>query len=62
MGEFAETVRERLRAARADVEAAHRGGDAFEVAVACDVLEGMQRIAREHGVGTGAGVSARGAR
>lgn len=62
MGEFAGAVRERLRAARADVETAHRSEDAFEVSVACDVLEDVQRVAREHGVGLRCEVSSGGPR
>ncbi|GAA2653857.1 hypothetical protein [Streptomyces lunalinharesii] len=49
MGGFAESVRERVRAARAAVEAARAADDPAALAVAEDELDDALRIA--HGVG-----------
>ncbi|MEK2473874.1 hypothetical protein [Streptomyces noursei] len=49
MGGFAESVRERVRAARAAVEAARAADDAYALAVAEDELDDALRIA--HGIG-----------
>ncbi|WP_369355922.1 hypothetical protein [Streptomyces sp. cg2] len=49
MGGFAESVRERVRAARAAVEVARDADDACAVAVAQDELDDALRIA--HGIG-----------
>ncbi|MCK7625162.1 hypothetical protein MUU72_18935 [Streptomyces sp. RS10V-4] len=50
MGGFAESVRERVRAARAAVEAARAADDAYALAVAEDELDDALRIARAVGV------------
>ncbi|MCE4945907.1 MULTISPECIES: hypothetical protein [Streptomyces] len=65
MGGFAESVRERVRAARAAVEAARAADDPAALAVAEDELDDALRIARGVGVdpdrgsgGTGQGGAA----
>ncbi|MGD3105993.1 hypothetical protein [Streptomyces sp. YGL11-2] len=50
MGGFAESVRERVRAARAAVAAARTADDAYALAVAEDELDDALRIARSVGV------------
>ncbi|KUL33430.1 hypothetical protein ADL22_33345 [Streptomyces sp. NRRL F-4489] len=62
MGGFAESVRERVRAARAAVEAAQAADDAYALAVAQDELDDALRIARSVGVDPdrGTGDAARG--
>ncbi|MFF4602906.1 hypothetical protein ACFY12_09175 [Streptomyces sp. NPDC001339] len=50
MGGFAEALRERVRAARAAVAAAHEAGDVYAVAVAEDEWEDALRMARNVGV------------
>ncbi len=60
MGGFAEALRERVRAARAAVEAAREAGDAFFVAVAEDELDDALRLARNSGVDPDAGPEGRG--
>ncbi|WP_411126911.1 hypothetical protein [Streptomyces sp. x-19] len=65
MGGFAESVRERVRAARAAVEAARAADDPAALAVAEDELDDALRIARGVGIdpdrrsgGTGQGGAA----
>ncbi|MFE0177821.1 hypothetical protein ACFWZ2_36475 [Streptomyces sp. NPDC059002] len=53
MGGFVEAVLERVRAARAALDAALEAGDAYEVAVARDELDDALRLARIHGIGAG---------
>ncbi|MFR9797572.1 hypothetical protein ACL02U_16940 [Streptomyces sp. MS06] len=50
MGGFPEALMERVRAARAGLEAALETQDAYEVAVAQDELDDAVRIARANGV------------
>ncbi|WP_043263248.1 hypothetical protein [Streptomyces sp. CT34] len=50
MGGFAESVRERVRAARAAVAVARTADDAYALAVAEDELDDALRIARSVGV------------
>ncbi|MDF3143485.1 MULTISPECIES: hypothetical protein [unclassified Streptomyces] len=47
---FAEALLERVRHARADLEAALEAQDAYAVAVAQDELDDAVRVARRHGV------------
>ncbi|SPE63489.1 hypothetical protein SNS2_4813 [Streptomyces netropsis] len=54
MSAFAEAMRERVRDARAALEAAQADGDAYAVAMAADELDDVLRLARAHGVDTGA--------
>ncbi len=53
MGGFAESVRERVRAARAAVEEARASGDAYALAVAEDELDDAVRVARSVDVDPG---------
>ncbi|MFI9051894.1 hypothetical protein [Streptomyces sp. NPDC053427] len=59
MGGFAESVRERVRAARAAVAAAQTADDAYALAVAEDELDDALRVAGNVGIdpdgGPGAG-------
>jgi hypothetical protein len=48
---FAEALLERVRQARAVLEAALESEDAYAVAVAQDELDDAVRVARRHGVG-----------
>lgn len=50
VGGFAEAVRERIREARARLEAALEAEGAFEAAMAEDELEEVLRLARKHGI------------
>ncbi|UIX34227.1 hypothetical protein [Streptomyces sp. GQFP] len=50
VGEFAEALLARVRAARADLVAAVAAEDAYAVAVAQDELDDMMRLARWHGL------------
>lgn len=50
MGEFAEALLARVRAARVALAAAVAAGDAYAVAVAQDELDDMMRLACGHGV------------
>ncbi|MET9643107.1 hypothetical protein ACFZB6_05850 [Streptomyces syringium] len=52
MSAFAEAMRERVRDARAALEAAQADGDAYATAVAADELDDALRLARAHGVDT----------
>ncbi|MFE0179112.1 hypothetical protein ACFWZ2_43095 [Streptomyces sp. NPDC059002] len=54
MGGFVEAVLERVRDARAVLEAALEAEDAYEVAVARDELDDALRLARLHGIDAGA--------
>lgn len=53
MAGFAEAVQERVRAARAAVEAARAADDPYALAVAEDELDDAVRVAHNIGVGTG---------
>ncbi|MDI9886420.1 hypothetical protein QMZ92_19080 [Streptomyces sp. HNM0645] len=52
MGGFVEAVLERVREARARLEAAHEADDAYEVALAADELDDALRLARRYDIGT----------
>lgn len=52
MSTFAEALLERVRAARARLEAARGAGDAYDAAMAEDELEDALRLARKHGIDT----------
>ena len=52
MSTFAEAVLERVRTARARLEAAQAAGDAYDAAMAEDELEDALRLARKHGIDT----------
>ncbi|GGU61849.1 hypothetical protein GCM10010211_28600 [Streptomyces albospinus] len=58
MGGFAESVRERVRAARAAVAAARTADDAYALAVAEDELDDALRIARGVGIDPDGGTAA----
>ncbi|MFD6230567.1 hypothetical protein ACFWFZ_27460 [Streptomyces sp. NPDC060232] len=53
MSGFEEAARERVRRARARLQAARETRDAFEEAQAAEELEDALRMARDHGVATG---------
>ncbi|MFI8497166.1 hypothetical protein ACIGFK_01355 [Streptomyces sp. NPDC085524] len=53
MGSFAEAARERVRQARARLQAALEEQDAYEAELAQDELEDALRLARKHGVDPG---------
>lgn len=57
MAGFEEAALERVRVARARVQAAQEADDVFDEAQAADELEDALRVARDHGVATGAGDS-----
>ncbi|MEU9113226.1 hypothetical protein AB0D04_15935 [Streptomyces sp. NPDC048483] len=58
MGGFAESVRERVHAARAAVEAARTADDAYALAVAEDELDDALRVARNVGIDPDGGTAA----
>ncbi|MEU1629189.1 hypothetical protein ABZ746_28520 [Streptomyces sp. NPDC020096] len=58
MGVFADAVLERVREARAALEAALEAEDAYQVAVAQGELEDALRVARRHGIDPGPGLGA----
>ncbi|MFJ9852249.1 hypothetical protein [Streptomyces sp. NPDC101150] len=58
MGGFAEAVRERVRIARAAVDAARAASDAYALAVAEDELDDALRTARNVGIDPDAGPGA----
>lgn len=49
---FEEAALERVRMARARLQAAREADDAFEEAQAAEELEDAQRVAHDHGVAT----------
>lgn len=51
---FEEAALERVLVARARLQAAQEAGDAFDEAQATEELEDALRVARDHGVATGA--------
>ncbi|MFF7444056.1 hypothetical protein [Streptomyces sp. NPDC008122] len=53
MSTFAEAVLERVRAARARLEAAFEAEDSCEAALAEDELDDALRLARKHGIEVG---------
>ncbi|MFJ3725858.1 hypothetical protein ACIPYQ_25275 [Streptomyces sp. NPDC090045] len=55
MAGFEEAALERVRMARARLQAAREAGDAFEEAQAAEELEDALRVAHDHGVATDAG-------
>ncbi|MCX5193163.1 hypothetical protein OOK31_04535 [Streptomyces sp. NBC_00249] len=57
MAGFKEAALERVRVARARLQAAQEADDAFEEAQAAEELEDALRVARDHGVATDAGDS-----
>lgn len=57
MAGFKEAALERVRVARARLQAAQEADDAFEEAQAAEELEDALRVARDHGVATDAGHS-----
>ncbi|WP_185910964.1 hypothetical protein [Streptomyces sp. WAC07149] len=57
MAGFEEAALERIRVARARLEAAQEADDAFEEAQATEELEDALRVAHDHGVATDAGDS-----
>ncbi len=52
---FEEAALERIRGARARLQAAQEADDAFDEAQAAEELEDALRVAHDHGVATGAG-------
>lgn len=52
MSAFAEAMRERVRAARADLAAARAAGDVYAAAVAEGELDDALRLALAHGITT----------
>ncbi|MER6094328.1 hypothetical protein ABT154_00370 [Streptomyces sp. NPDC001728] len=50
MSTFVEAVRERVRAARQRLAAAHEAEDPYEAALAADELDDALRLARKHGI------------
>ncbi|MEU3353031.1 hypothetical protein [Streptomyces sp. NPDC037389] len=50
MSAFAEAMRERVRAARAELVAARAAGDVYAAMVAEDELDDALRLARAHGI------------
>ena len=57
VGSFAEAARERVRQARARLQAASEADDVYEVSLAADELEDALRVARKHRVALEDGVS-----
>ncbi|MFD0374982.1 MULTISPECIES: hypothetical protein [Streptomyces] len=55
MAGFEEAALERVRVARAHLQAAQEAADAFEEAQAAEELEDALRVAHDHGVATDAG-------